>query len=206
MIKRISFLVFLAIFAFVISDNCVSAKNVSLNNEVKIVNDNEKSSLDKLSLIDKYQEKYFEIIKRNNMLLQVEDIEKFEKDSNELKELFNEVEKQITNKNYLKKYNKIQNRFSDCGGITTPEINKCAEKNYNAINKLLNNTYKKAENKANFEESKKLAQSQIKWEKDVEDYKKVFDSMDLGTIGTSTLYSYQINMMEFRTLLLMMYL
>lgn len=204
MIKRISFLFVITAFLFTISGSCVFAKNNAPKEQIRIINNNLRSQTEAIELVDKYQKKYFEIIKRNNMLLQADDTEKFEKDSKELEDLFNEVERQVLDKGSLKKYKKIQKRFSDCSGITTPEINECAEKNYNAVNKLLNKTYKKAEAKASFEDAKKLAQSQINWEKEVENYKKVFDSMNFGTIGTSTFYSYQINMTEFRTLLLMM--
>ena len=206
MFKKAFFLVFATIILFAGFFEYASAKNISLEEQIKIANSEILSASEKIEIIDKYQDKYFEIIKRNNILLNFEDNAKLNKDRTELNELFARVEKQITNKNYLKKYNKIQKRFSDCKGITTPEINKFAEKNDAAINKLLNNTYKNAEAKLNYEDAKKLALSQIDWEKEVEDYKKIYDSMEFGTIGTSTYYGYEINMKEFRTLLLMMFL
>lgn len=164
------------------------------------------STQEQLGIINIYQEKYFEIIRRNDVLLNFEDSTELNEDRRDLDNLFAEVEKQITNRRYLNKYKKIQNRYSKCKGITTIKINACANKNYQAINKLLNNVYQKAESRLNFEDGKKLASNELLWEKDVEDYHKVFESMGFGTIGTSIYYGYEINMREFRTLLLMLYM
>ena len=206
MFKKTLFLIFAIMVLFALSFEYVSAKNVSSDEQITAVNNEMYSASEKAQFIDKYQMKYFEIVKRNNVLLNFEDDAALNKDRKELEKLFSEVQKQITNKKYLQKYNKIQKRFSNCDEITTTGINEFAEKNYNAINKLLNSTYKKAEAKLNFEDAKKLALSQIDWEKEVENYKKVYDSTEFGTIGTSTYYGYEINMREFRTLLLIMLL
>ena len=206
MFKKIILLILSAILLLAISNMSVSAENVFSDNKIKTINNYEQSVSEKLSFIDKYQKKYFEIIKRNNVLLNQEDDKKINGDRKELENLFSETQQQITNKNYLKKYNKIQKRFSNCDEMTTAQINKHAEKNYNAINKLLNNTYKNAESKLNFKDAKKLALNQIEWEKEIEDYEKIYNSMGFGTIGTSIYYGYKINMTEFRTLLLILYL
>ena len=190
--KGISLIITILMAGFMTSSSIVSAKNISYTKQTDI--------------ISKYQAEYFNIIKRNNVLLQMEDTAKLNADRQDLENLFTKVKMQITNERYLNKYNKIQKRYSQCDGITTIEINTCADKNYKAINKLLDDVYKKAESKLDFENSKNLAYDEIKWEKDVEDYKKVFDSIKFGTIGTSVFYSYEINMKEFRTLLLMLYL
>ena len=187
------FIIFTGIFALISSCTFATEETVAPGQET-------------LNLIDNYQQKYFNIIKRNDVLLRMEDDDNLATDRKELDDLFAEVENQITNDCYLKKYKKIQKRYSECPGITTPEINKCAEKNYKAISTLLNNVYNKAEMKLKFTESKQLAHSEILWEKEVEAYKQIYDSMGFGTIGTSIYYGYETNMKEFRTLLLMLYL
>lgn len=161
---------------------------------------------DTITLIDKYQEKYFEIIKRHNILLQCDNLEDTEKDTKELEALFTRVKSQITNKKYLKKYNKIQKQFAECDADTTIDINAFSENNYKAIDELLNIVYKQAQSKIDPDDLKELESSQSKWEQEVADYQKVFDAMGFGTIGASTYYSYMTNMKEFRTLLLMLYL
>ena len=54
-------------------------------------------AIEKIKLIDEYQEKYFKIIKRNDVLLNLEDTEELNKDRYELENLFKEVENQIKN-------------------------------------------------------------------------------------------------------------
>ena len=160
----------------------------------------------KIALVDMYQKKYFEIIKRHNILLQCDDIQASEKDRQELEDLFTEVEEQITNKKYLKKYRKIQEKYAETDSDTTIDINEFAENNYNAVDDLLNSVYKKSKSKMSGRYLKKFVSSQKKWEQEVSDYKQVFDAMGFGTIGSSTYYSYMVNMEEFRALLLMLYL
>ena len=205
MMKRIVFLIFAAMFLFVISDNCASAKIINLK-EHKSISEKIKPASETLSLINKYQTKYFEIIKRNDILLNFEDNAKLNKDRKELKKLSVNVEKQITDKNYLKKYKKIKKQIGKCDGVTTPEINECAENDYNLINNFLNEVYKEVGTKISPEDFRDLTLNQNKWKKEVENYKKVYDSMDFGTIGTSVYYEYEICMREFRILLLMLYL
>lgn len=190
----------------VVSDLSVSAKNISTQEQTTIVKNDTKNVSEKINLINKYQEKYFNIIKRNDVLLQLEDRTELNKDRNELDNLFAEVEKQITNKHYLKRYKKIQNKYSECNEITTSGMNEFAAKNYKEIDSLLNAVYKKAKSKVNSEDFNKLVLSENTWERKVKDYQEVFDSMEFGTIGTSIYYGYSINMREFRTLLLMLLL
>lgn len=204
LIKRISvFAVCLIVvmgLSFNITHSYVSAKTTSSKVQTN------KSVKNRVALINEYQKKYFEIIKRNNVLLGCDDEELASKDMKELEDLFAEVEGQITNKTYLNKYKKIQKKYAECDGDTTIDINAFAEKNYNEIDKLLNTVYKKAKSKAVSGDLSKLYSSQSKWSKEVKNYKKVYNSKKFGTIGTSTYYSYMTNMEEFRTLLLMLYL
>lgn len=199
------FFIFVLLLLFITSED-ISAQSLPLNNQIQLTDTVSKPISSTFDIISGYQEKYFEIINRNNVLLNNDDSEDLTNDRKELDGLFNEIKARITNERFLKKYNKIQKRFANCDAITTTGINECANKNYDAIYDLLNNVYKKVESKLSFEESKKLALSQIEWEKMVDDYQNVYNSMNFGTIGTSIYYSYKINMIEFRTLLLMLYL
>ena len=77
---------------------------------------------------------------------------------------------------------------------------------YEDADELLNEVYKEVKGKISKEDFNKLKLSERKWLKDLDAYEKVFDSMGFGTISTLIYYTYQIDMREFRTLLLMMYL
>ena len=201
--KLIIFAAFLAL-AFAVAPfdcNCVSAKNIF--QKIRTENTNKNT----LYTIDKYQEKYFEIIKRNDILLNFEDDKTLNKDRKELKKLFKKVTKQINSNNkYLKEYNNIEKRYSKCEETTTLGINQFAENNYIEVDDLLNRVYKEVKSKISADDFKQLTASEKEWLKEVNDYKKVFDSLGLGTIGVSTYYGYEIDMREFRTLLLMLYL
>jgi len=196
----LSFVLSAAIF-FVCIPSYASTKAVSPVENVKSIN---KSGQEIISIINKYQDRYFEITKRRDVLLNQEDIPELNNDRKELEDLFKEVENKITNKCYLKKYKNIQKRFSNCEDETTTGINNFAENNYKAINVLLNKVYKKATSKLDSEALEEFVSSENNWEKEVEDYQKVYNSMDFGTLGTSIYYTYEINMREFRTLLLML--
>lgn len=212
--KNSSFAV-VAVFLIIINANIfINNANASLldnydKNQVKIANKNATAPLEKLNMIDKYQEKYFTIVKRNNMFVNTvdfEDIDKIDNDRKELKKLFTEVKKQIKNKKYLKEYKAIEKRYSKCNEETTIGMNEFAKKNYDEIDSLLNEVYKEVKSKISPEDFKELTASEKKWLEEVKGYKKVYDSMGFGTIGTIIYYDYEINMREFRTLLLMLYL
>lgn len=225
-LKNIFFVFFLGVFMFGAFNLSVSAEfsdydydihvenydlpeeNYALPDDTEAVPADSKpqTASDILFLIDEYQAKYFDIVKRNNVLLNLEESAEADLDREELKELFEEVESKITNKHYLNRYKRIQKRYSNCKDTTTPGINDFAERNLEAVDDLLNDVYNRVKIKLSFDDSMKLAASKNKWQKEVTDYEKVYESMDFGTIGTSVLYSYQINMKEFRALLMMLYL
>ena len=205
-ITRIALFLAIALVIVPFGNNCVSAKNIFSKKQIGIENKNFKKINDTQSTIDKYQAKYFTIIKRNNVLLNMGSSSELNKDRKDLKKLFKEVEKQISNKTYLKEYNKIEKHYSKCDAETTIEINEFAQKNYDEVDKLLNDVYKEVKAKISNEDFKNLTLSERKWLQEVRDYEKVFNSMNFGTIGTSVYYNYEINMRKFRTLLLMLYL
>ena len=182
-----------------------SAKNI-FKIQSHFSNKNLKTSDEKLALIDNYQKKYFEIVKRNDVLLNIEENDAVKKDNKELKKLYLQVKKQIKNKKYLNKYKDIEKRFSECEEETTIGMNEFAENNYKAVDDLLNEVYKEVKSKISSEDFKKLTQSEKEWLKEVEAYEKVFNSKGFGTIGTIVYYGYEIDMRSFRTLLLMLYL
>ena len=205
LITIISALCFVIFGLIVFNAPIASAKNI-YKQHFSILNKSTKSNSDKLSLIDKYQEQYFVIIKRNNVLLNSEDDKNLNNDRRELKKLYKNVKKQISNKIYLERYKEIEKKYSKCNEITTTGINDFAENNYKEVDALLNNVYKEVKINLSPEDFKKLDASQQQWLKETENYEKAYNAMDFGTIGTAIYYDYQTNIKSFRTLLLMLYL
>lgn len=159
-----------------------------------------------IDTINKYQEKYFNIVKRNDVLLNVGE-EDTSSDSKELSALFDEVKNKIQKNNeYLKEYKRIENKYKENTGNTTFEINEFAKNKYDAFDKLLNDTYKAVKNQISKEEFECLRISQRAWLKEVENYNNVFESKEFGTIRGLIKSEYEINMRAFRALLLMLYL
>ena len=207
--KRI--LMIISVFCFLVFEiTTLSTQTVfaqSINKyPVQIADKNLNTNSDKLLLIDKYQAEYFRIIKRNNVLLNLEEDKALNKDRKELKKLYKEVKKQISNKTYLKEYSKIERKFSKCDDMTDIGMKEFSINNYNEIEDLLNKVYKEVKSKIPSEDFKNLTMSEQNWIKEVKNYEKIYNSMDYGTIGTVIYYDYQINMRNFRTLLLMLYL
>ena len=203
MLTKIGLCAAIFIIGTAIAYNCTSSVNTcSVATECK----SSTKATKILPLIDNYQEQYFTIVKRNNVFLNDEDREDLKKDRKELKKLFKEVEKQITNKKYLKEYRAIEKRYAKCDEITTVGMNEFAQKNYNEVDALLNKVYNEVLKNISDYDRNNLVQSETKWLKEVEDYNSVFNSMGFGTIGTIIYYDYEINMRQFRTLLLMLYL
>lgn len=160
-----------------------------------------------LTQIDNYQSRYFEIIKRNNFLIEFDVDTK--KDKKDLEKLYLEVEKRIdANNEYLKKYYQNENDFknSPIELETTAQMNKYAYEGYKKVDELLNEVYQEVRKKISSEEFEELKISQRNWLQEVEDYGEVFDAQGFGTIGTVIYYDYQMDMRKFRTLLLMLYL
>lgn len=202
-----------AIFAIVmgitfLSATYVSAKNTSAQKQIKITNTKSATDTEKLMLIDKYQKKYFEIIKRNDVLLFFEDVPELNNDRKDLKKLFAEVTRKVKNKSYLKEYKQIEKKYSqcDCYDATTTCINEFAENHNKEADALLNTVYKEVQAKISPEDFKKLAERENKWLKEVENYEKSYNAMEFGSLGTSAYYDYQTDMKNFRTLLLMLFL
>ena len=166
-----------------------------------------KTDIDTLTKIDSYQEQYFKIIKRNDLFLQLYSSDNYDKDIEDLKNLYNKVVSEINpNCEFLQKYNELEQKYAENTGGNTFEINEFAQNHYNAVDKLLNDTYKAVRLKIPQDDFNKLVQSELNWLKEVDEYKNVYDKQGYGTIGGLIYLNYQIDMRNFRTLLLMLYL
>ncbi len=199
-VKRVGFICFLIVSGLLLSCAGVFAKNIFEKEK------SPKEASEVLSAINNYQESYFEIIKRNDVLLTIEQDKTINKDRKDLNKLYKKVKKQVSNKYYLRKYNNIKNRYAECDDITDVGMKEFAAANYKDVDNLLNEVYKEVKAKISPEDFEQLAQSETKWLKEAENYGNNFNSMDYGTIGTLIYYDYQIDVREFRTLLLMLYL
>lgn len=205
--KSLLFAGALLIVAFAVSfgnNTNVYAKSIFSKQQAETIKAN--NAYDVLSKIDNYQAKYFEIIKRNDALLEIGESTEVKKDIKELKKIYAEVKKQITNKKYLKEYKNIEKRYAKCNAITDIGMQDFAVNNYNEVDALLNKVYKEVQTTISADDFKKLTISEAKWQKEVDDYQQVFESMGLGSIGKLVYYDYQTDMKKFRTLLLMLYL
>lgn len=160
-----------------------------------------------LAKIDELQARYFSIVKRNNALLDIFGDEECQQDLDELKALFSEVEKNIDKNNYyLQKYHEIEKKYAQNQGETTVDINDFASKHYEAVDNLLNEIYKEVKKKLPEEDFNQLKKGEIQWIKDVNSYQEVFEQQEFGTIRTLVKLGYEINMRNFRALLLMLYI
>lgn len=159
-----------------------------------------------LQQIDELQAKYFNIIKRNDVLLQIQDSDEYQQDMKDLNNLFKEVEQKIDKNNYyLQKYYKIKEQYAVNTGTSQSDMNIFASDEYKAVDGLLNETYQAVKVKIPPDDFKQLITSELKWLKEVEDYYKVYEQQGFGTIGSLVHSEYECNMRNFRTLLLMLY-
>lgn len=159
-----------------------------------------------LQQIDELQARYFNIIKRNDVLLQIQDSDEYQQDMKDLNNLFKEVEQKIDKNNYyLQKYYNIKEQYAVNTGNTQSDMNTFASNEYEAVDGLLNETYQAVKAKIPPEDFKQLITSELKWLKEVENYYKVYEQQGFGTIGSLIHSEYECNMRNFRTLLLMLY-
>ena len=160
-----------------------------------------------LDLINKYQKKYFEIVKRNDLLLLHESNDVIKKDEKQLSELYDEVKGKINPENpYYKKYNEISKQYETNPGQSTVEMNQFASEEYKAKDDLLNEVYQSVISILPDNDVSALRENEQKWLDEVEEYNKHFEAQDYGTIGYLVKSGYECDMRSFRTLLLMLYL
>jgi len=187
-------------------NNTIEQRN-QIQEKTNRIKEIKKTPSDILDEINSYQAKYWEIVKRHDTLLMTWSDDDKEKDREELDRLFKEVINNIdSNNEYLEKYNEVEKEFENNSGETTVEMNEFASRYYEAVDKLLNDTYKAVKTKLNEEDFEQLKLTQRKWLKEVQAYYSVFEEQEFGTIRTIIHLDYEINMRNFRTLLLMLYL
>ena len=195
-------ILFLGLFIFLIISLIIGGSYYFISNKTST----NVASLNTLNEIDNYQSRYFEIIKRHDALLNLENSDEAIEDLKELKGLFEEVKGKISKDNsLLVEYEKIKNEYRNNPGNNTLEMNEFAKRKYESFDKLLNDSYKAAEAKLSKSDFEKLKLSQREWLGEVEAYNLTFEKQDFGTIKTLIKYDYEINMRCFRALLLMMY-
>lgn len=179
------------------------------SNTEKIIKEtkNGTKQITKLDIIDYYQDKFFEIITRNDVLLSMENNEYVHKDLNDLSQLFEKVEHKINSQNeYFKRYKEIEEKYKDNFGENILEMSTFALQNYELIDELFNDTYKEVKIKLKDSELDELKNNQEEWFNKVLSYEQHVKSQDLGSIEQLVNLNSQILMKSFRTLLLMMYL
>lgn len=155
-----------------------------------------------------YQAKYWEIIKRHNVLLQLGEFdEDYYNDLAELNALFVIIENKISyNNKYLTKLHEVDKKYETNDGETQVDRSQFAGNYNDAIDSVLNELYQDIRKNIPASDFENLKQSEIKWLKDIEAYKKVMDSQGFGTIS-GTIYPYTIaDMRKFRILLLIPYI
>lgn len=186
--------------------NTINKRN-KIQQNVSKSKKNKKMASEILVEIKNYQARYWEIVKRHDTLLMTWSDDDKKKDREELDLLFEEVINKIdSNNKYLKRYYEIEKEFENNTGENTIEINEFASRHYKAVLSLINDVYKTVKSQISEEDFIELRADERKWLKEVNAYKKVFDAQEFGTIRTLIAYNYEINMQNFRALLLMLYL
>ena len=155
-----------------------------------------------------YQAKYWEIIKRHDILLQVAEFDDYYyNDLAELNALFVVMEDKINyNNKYLTQLREVDEKYKNNNGETQYEMNMNAGAYNEAVDAVLNELYQDIRKTIPAIDFEKLKQSEIKWLKDIKDYEKVYYSEDRGSMGGMTYANMLANMRKFRTLLLIPYL
>ena len=174
-----------------------------------------------LKQIDAYQEKYFNIIKKNDFFIKNNNSLIENQDKRELDTLFKEVQNNLNKNNpYLEKLNNIDSNyenkyFLDSNNSPWTKIIKNKkntdlsffESNSNYYNKevdkLLNEVYQKIRITIPREDFEQLKQSEIKWLKNIDQYHKYCVE---NTQSCKMKDWYLCNMRRFRILLLLQYL
>ena len=179
----------------------------NLNTQEEKIEKSVKPDYSILDEITNYQNKYFDIIKRHDVLLSLNNDDEVKEDIEELKKLYEEVENKINKSSkFFIRYKEIEEKFKENNGNTTLEINSFASNHYEEVDKLLNDTYKAVKQTISQDDFNKLKVNQRTWLKEVEAYNSIFEKQGFGTISTLVKLGYETDMRNFRTLLLMFYL
>ena len=211
-------------FAFIKNYNSNSNgtdQSVKISSDIEDIYKADKnlSSSEILKQIDVYQEKYFNIIKRNDYFIKNNTLITENIDKKELNALFNEVRNNLNKKNpYLEKLNIIDSYYENLNCLNSNNfpwssiVKKQENSNdltfaeiesgyYNEkVDKLLNEVYQKIRTVISKEDFEQLKQSEIKWLKDIDQYQKHCVE------NTPSCKMNLCNMRRFRILLLLQYL
>ncbi len=159
--------------------------------------------------IENYQAQYWDIIKRNNVLIQIgEDSEEFKKDREDLAKLYSNLTNKISKDNdFIKKLNKIEDDYEKNikNAQTQLEMNNVADKYLIDTDKVLNEIYKKIRNSVDEDEFNTLKENQRIWLKEIKEYEKIIDKQGFGSISPMIYSSVIQDIKKFRTILLILY-
>ncbi|MBR1754751.1 DUF1311 domain-containing protein [bacterium] len=201
----------------VITSCCINANrnpDTTSENQAKVFEsetiNSQKSYSEIFAEIEDLQAQYWQIIKRNNLLINQDfnrNNKEIEKDKKELTHLFNVAQSRIDKNNYyLLKLQEIDKKYENNNSETQYDMNMFAGEYNDKVDEILNELYKQIRTTIPEDDFNNLKLSERQWLKDIETYKKVFYSEDRGSIGGMT-YSYMLaNMRKFRVLLLIPYL
>lgn len=175
------------------------------NSTIKIKKQKTPSEI--LSEISKYQSLYFDLVKRNNALLDIFGDDEAQQDLRNLSSLYKEVENKINpNNSFYQEYKRIEKKYKDVPEGTTIYLNALSAQHYKEIDKLLNDVYKAVKTKLLEDDFNQLKINQRAWLKEVMNYNKVFEEQNFGSIGSLIKANYEADMRSFRALLLIFYL
>lgn len=183
--------------------------NNEINSQVtKLSND------DYIKQLENYQKEYWEIIKRNNVLLQISEehdsktLNDNNNDRKSLSDLENKIKNEIGKGNkYVLKLEEIENQYNKNiqRSETQAEMNFIAQTQLEATDKILNEVYKEIKNNINENEFNELKEQQKRWLQDMSEYEKTINEQGFGSI-VGLIYPTTIhNIKKFRTFLLILF-
>ena len=163
---------------------------------------------DVLNQVEKFQSEYWEIVKRHDLFFYFgEENLAIAKDMDDLSDLFQLVELSINkDSHYYTKLKNIEERFKNNPGETTYEAKQFEQQYIEAIDSLLNEIYKDIRATIPADDFEKLKRSEIRWLNDIENYRKIYEMQDHGTIGGLLYANFLNSIRKFRILLLMFYI
>ncbi len=165
--------------------------------------------LETFNQIEDLQAQYWEIIKRNDLLLyqNKEENGKIKKDKEDLSKLYKTVENNINeNLGYYRRLNNTERQYFENTDAQVPYDAIHFAQCYNdAVNDVLNITYKEVKGFLPKNDYAYLKASEKQWLKDVKNYKILMDEKDLGDLGSMTKAYAIADIRKFRILLLTSY-
>ena len=161
-------------------------------------------------LIEEYQQQYWDIIKRNNMFIQIAEIDsQIKQDRVDLNNLYKKVENAIDkNNNILKELKDLKEKYNK--GIekaqTQTEMNVLASHYLENTDKILNDVYIKIKENSSQTNFEALKTNEIEWVREQEEYQTFLEKQSFGSIFGLIYCKTMQDIKYFRTLLLIFYL